>query len=274
MVMKNEGSIKIILAVLVVILLFAAYIKFKTTNDIQVDTDEFGRVVDKVKENPKDEDVLRELDESGQPFSPTEHTFELPESRIEGRLLPTENYSLGKLSFKYPPILEIASTGTNSVSLKHTIDSPEHSDFCNLKDATPSNLKTIDDFDVKIQIIDKPIVQVFKEDLFDYQGISFFNKYIVDDEITNYDDFIKGVITSVGQGFEYRVAVEGCGQDVYVVELEDEVTLVFYRQLIPYLNPNSVTNSETYLSLDGVILPEDEDRVFKTLLASIKYNVR
>lgn len=269
----SQGKVvQIVLIVIVVFLVFVAYAQWQLAiPGEQKEVDEFGRIVGDIKENKDDQEVLDDLERAGSPFEYDDTEFSREGTQTDPEFLPTENYTLEGVSFKYPPILTLSREG-DGLRLSHTVVSPEHSDFCDLRDGTPEKLATIDDVAFSLEVYDRSIVDIFKQDIYPNFPEDFYAERIANSRIIPDGTDIYALKTPAGNGFTTSMGVEGCGRHFYVVSLEKEKTLVIEREYIPYLNSSVFPEAETYLDIVGVIDPATEEKLVKTLLGSLQYN--
>lgn len=269
---NTKGFIREVVLLVVVLILIMGLTgwNLKEKTEEKRELEEVGRVVEGMKTNPDDEELLRDLAREGNPFIYNPEVYERKQTGTDLNLLPTKSFSFDGVSFKYPPILSLNSTSDSSVSIKHTISSPPHTDFCDLSGRTSENLETVDDFSVSMRINNYGLVDAIRNDVFKGRE-DFFNEFVIDENnrIITEEGFISAYRFTEGNGYLIESGAEGCGTNTYVIPLEKEKTLIVEREIIPYTNYDGI--KEKYLVLPGVIDREKEEYLFHLILQSIQH---
>jgi hypothetical protein len=71
-------------------------------------------------------------------------------------------------------------------------------------------------------------------------------------------------------GFKVSPGVEGCGENIYYLTISSTKTLVIHDNFVSELNSISA-DTKTYLSLPGIITPNQKEVIFSRILSSIKF---
>ncbi len=154
---------------------------------------------------------------------------------------------------RYPSIFSIQDKPriefgqeTKSIHLSHSVPY-KHQNPCDFKGDpldSESSLKDIVDFDILLEIKDPKTVPIKDGD---------------------------SRLVSIGSlnGYTVWMGVEGCGYLDYYFPLSSDKMLVVRRSLITELS-GSITNSEEYLKVPGIIQPKDEDKFFRAIISSFK----
>lgn len=79
--------------------------------------------------------------------------------------------------------------------------------------------------------------------------------------------YIEEVTIGKYKGYAVTSQVEGCGNTTYYIPLDKE-TLVFKRKIISELSP-LYSNYSAARKIPGVIKPDEEEEIFRSLIASI-----
>ncbi|MEI6420505.1 MAG: hypothetical protein WCO30_02615, partial [bacterium] len=155
-----------------------------------------------------------------------------------------------KYSIKYPNYLTLKESKDGFV-LGHSIVS-KHPNACDFKgDSKP--LENLTDFNVSFNVINKSV-----KDLVD--GSSYPGwKYV------SSNPFSSGDI----KGYKIMSGIEGCGTYDYYLSISPSKTLLIKRLLITELG-SSVLDKEKYLSLPGVIKPNQEEELFNKILSTFR----
>ena len=72
-------------------------------------------------------------------------------------------------------------------------------------------------------------------------------------------------------GYKLNSGIEGCGTYTYYLALPDEIVIIITRPYSPELVKGMLTDEwhNKYISIEGVILPEEADRIFDGILETM-----
>jgi len=81
-------------------------------------------------------------------------------------------------------------------------------------------------------------------------------------------------INHSNSGYKLHSGIEGCGTYTYYLAFRDEIVIVIVitRPYSPELVKGMLTDEwhNKYISIEGVILPEEADRIFEEILGTMK----
>ena len=166
-----------------------------------------------------------------------------------------KTYSGAAFSFRYPPNM-ILKIKNNQVELTHKVKF-RHTDPCDANDK-PQKLDRLEDFSLTFTV-EKLSVNV-KTGEVTKEGWEATSEGLID--------------TGNLQGDVMLNTVEGCGQYVYSFPAKGGKILKIERLQISLFNPTSFQygDDKKALKMKNVIKPEQEKRIFKTIIESIKIN--
>lgn len=237
-----------------VALIFVLYVLVYNDSETEV-VDEFGRVISEDDVNRGVEDPGIRVDDSGT------GTFTREKKDVDENLLPTRRAVIGSTSFVYPPILSYELLSTTTARLFHQTPSPEHRDYCDLKNDYPAKSSSIYDVDFGVEIYEQSVKDVIKTSFEHLSDLAL-------------DENGKIILEKVPLHAKYPVyfvtiGAEGCGQHIYFVQLGQNKTFVIKRAYIPYLNALDATSTAEYMNLPGVIVPDQEEWLVHTIIGGI-----
>jgi hypothetical protein len=153
-------------------------------------------------------------------------------------------------TFRYPQNLVLSREG-NGLKLRHSIKY-KHLDPCDYSDNTKS-LPRLVDFELGLEVVNE--------------------RTSIDPDLkqSNDGDFGGTTIGHLKGEFE-RISVEGCGEYRYRFPLAGDRTLIVRREIIGIFSPTAqkFVDKKTVLKQPGVIKPEEEERLFKAILSTLK----
>ncbi len=202
----------------------------------------------------------------------------------------TARAQIGYYNFTYPTILTLTKdggfedgTGVNdTITLTHSIPY-KHTDPCDFK-GDKAQLENLTDFKISMRIFNTDIKTMMQENEGSYIMDNFFNGDIPVTALDADGSPISEYESSIAQtgslpkdsskessliGYRVTSGVEGCGRDNFYFPMSAEQTLFINRPFVSEFSP-IVSDGQKYLSLDGVIKPEEADKIFNDLLSSIK----
>lgn len=165
-----------------------------------------------------------------------------------------KTYSDATFSFRYPPDL-ILKLKNDQIELSHKVRF-RHTDPCDANDK-PQKLNQLEDFNV-IFTVEKPSVNAETNEV-TREGWETTSEGSID--------------TGNLQGNVMLNTAEGCGQYVYSFPAKSGKNLKIERLQISLFNPTSFQygDNKRALKMKNVIKPEQEKRLFKTIIESIKF---
>lgn len=163
-----------------------------------------------------------------------------------------KKYSDSSFSFDYPEMISVKKEG-ETVTLDHSI-AYKHPNPCDFKgDAPPS--EKITDFNVSIKIVNKsPKDFIQSNEWPDWDWVS-------------QNPFKFGSLS----GFKVSPGVEGCGEDIYYLTISSNKTLVITQPFVTEFT-GAIGDSQSYLSLPGIIPPNQAEVFFTKIVSSLKVN--
>lgn len=166
--------------------------------------------------------------------------------------------------FRYSADTLRLSEEEGGVLLSHSI-LYEHQDPCEFRDNI-APLKELTDFKVAIQVLNKSLKEAVMAKEGDYLASNFVSETELKLSPNFIDEFSIGSLT----GYRITTGVEGCGQYTYYFPLTAKKTLVVNRSFITEFNP-IILDYEKYLNLPGIIVPQEEEKLFNQILSSFKF---
>lgn len=271
---RPKGFVKEIVLLIVVAVLITGLTGWHIRKEKDADKvpEITGRVIENIKTNPEDVELLKDLAREGNPFVYEPVTYERTQRSIDLKLQPTNTFKISGITFKYAPILTVEKTSTTSLRIFHKVDSPEHADFCDLSGKNKELNSEIEDFSARLRVQELSVTDTLKQDIFKGQSQEFFEALFDQyGRVILQDGFISEFKTSIGKGYIIQLSVEGCGNTTYVLPVAKDRTVVVERDIIPYLNP-LFSEYEEYLAITGVIDPPKEEYLFSLIFQSINYH--
>ncbi len=161
-----------------------------------------------------------------------------------------KNYSDAYLSFDYSPLISVKKAG-ETISLSHSI-AYKHPDPCDFIGDAPQ-LQKLSDFDVSIKIVDQNLKDFVQSS--DYPGWNYVsaNPYKL----------------GSWSGYKIMNGIERCGSVVYYLTISPTRTLIIDSAIITEFEP-IIGDHQTYLSLPGIITPNQAGDVLSRILTSLK----
>lgn len=166
-------------------------------------------------------------------------------------------------TIEYSPKLKVLEA-QDSVVLNHSVAFP-NTGACDMKgDSTV--YPNLDDFNVTIKILPKPLVESVKQqspympaENFDYDTLKTIPGFI--------DSYQAGSL----KGYAIYEGAEGCGHTIYYFPLSSLTTLVVTRDMVQLFSTAVTGEAKSrLLNTPGVIPPEEADRLFNQVLTTFK----
>ena len=172
------------------------------------------------------------------------------------------------LEFYYPEnILSIDYSIEDILAFEHSVPCyhPDHCDF--IGDGRPPLDKLVD-LKFTIQVYKSDLKTVLKSKVSDYILTNFFKN----DSLVISKGFIEKKQIGNLNGYKLNSSIEGCGTYTYYLALPDETVIIITRPYSPELVKGMLTDEwhNKYISIEGVILPEEADRIFEEILGTMK----
>jgi len=165
---------------------------------------------------------------------------------------------------QYPEgIIAISEIGPRIV-LAHAIPLV-HPDYCDFRGDAPP-LRTLTDFEVSIEVVSRSLREAVIANESDY----LVSGFLVDDRLRIEPDFIDEVSIGSLKGYRITMGVEGCGEYTYYFPLTPRNVLVVKRTFVTEFKP-IIANYEEYLKLAGIIPPDEEERLFNSILSTFRF---
>lgn len=173
-----------------------------------------------------------------------------------------KTYRGSSFEFQYPFNLNLYSQ-EKTIRLTHSVPY-RHTDPCDMRDGAKP-LDEITDFDVSIEYFNKNLGDTAR---------SIIPQQLIADYIKgNSFRITPGVVDEykIGnlKGYKITNGVEGCGVYNYYIPLSTNKTLYISRSFVPEFNAIN-TEYQKYLSVPGIIPPEQEENIFNSILSSFK----
>ncbi len=168
------------------------------------------------------------------------------------------------LSFDYPKLLTFEGNEQTGIILSHKVQYP-HQDPCDFSEGV-QELEYITDFKTEIKVFS----QTLEEVIINSQNSSFVQDNLIQGELQISPGFIDEIQNGDLSGYRVTQGVEGCGKYDYYYSKNGQI-LHFVRYFIPELNPIN-SNSQEYLSIEGIIHPEQETQIFDQIISSVELN--
>jgi len=159
-----------------------------------------------------------------------------------------KTYSDGVISFEYPSVLSVQKKG-NVVTLDHSLAYTHHS-ACDFKGDAPA-LDRFTDFSLSFEVVDvsvKKYIELAGWPDWEYVAANPFRS----------DSF---------SGFKISPGVEGCGEDIYYLELSSGKTLIIKH---PFVAELTTGDAQRYLGLPGVLLPNKSKEFVSHIITSLR----
>ncbi len=157
-------------------------------------------------------------------------------------------------------------------SISHSLDY-SHTNVCDFKGGPngPEQLDTFTDFAVTIQHDPRSIREIFQNEYTYYYEKDFIlEDGRIDVANTHFEEALFDNLT----GYKSMEGVEGCGHYLYIFPVA-EGTIVVKRKIITELNFLQQFAIDEYLSIPGVITPEEEEGLFNDIMNGVyRVNVR
>jgi hypothetical protein len=174
------------------------------------------------------------------------------------RTWKTYQYRSSGITFRYPQNLVLSQEGSR-IKLRHSIKF-KHLDSCDYSD----NIKPLSrlvDFDVSFELV--------RKDNDNNRQSDESNEHSTATPDTA--DYGSITIGSLKGEFE-RLSVEGCGEYRYRFPLAGDQILVVQREIIGIFSPTAqkFVDEQIVLKQPGIISPEQEERLFNTILSTFK----
>lgn len=172
------------------------------------------------------------------------------------------------ISFTYPKSLS-ASTTANTVRLHHEVPF-EHHDYCDFKGEGTTTVPTLTDFEVKMSVSYKNLVDTMKTESPYIPAENFVNGTVVESP-----GFIDSVTfgSSKEKGYKIFEGAEGCGFTVYYLPLGSNKTLVLKDTFVTVFSGAIDVNEEVRaMETEGVISKRNHDEILNSILQSVKAN--
>jgi len=196
------------------------------------------------------------------PAENTDLTQSAPANDNQNKNLKT--YRGSSFEFQYPSNISLVSKG-ETVTLAHAVPY-RHTDLCDMRDGARP-LDKITDFDVALQLYKKSLNETVRANIPENMIQDYFQGNSIKVSPGFIDDFKSGNL----KGYKITEGVEGCGVYKYYLPLSANATLYLARSFVPEFNPIN-TEYQKYLNVPGVIPPEQEEKIFQSILSSFKIN--
>ncbi len=170
------------------------------------------------------------------------------------------------LKFYYPSFILQLDTTNNELNFSHSIHY-KHPYPCNFTEVEMDSVNEITDLAFTIQSFKTNLKGVVKNILSDY----FMKIYFSSDTLKTDEGFINKIKLGKQQWYKIEMGAEGCGQYLFVCPVNEKLTL---QIRMPYASDcnfglyNQWTNPD-YLSLKGLMLPTQSQKIFYKILESI-----
>lgn len=202
----------------------------------------------------------------------------------------TAKAQIGYYNFIYPTTLTLTKNGgfedgtgvNDSITLTHSIPY-KHTDPCDFK-GDKAQLENLTDFKISMRMFNTDLKTVMQENEGSYVMDNFFKGDIPVTALDADGSPISEYESSIAQtgslpkdsskessliGYKVTSGVEGCGRDNFYFPMSEQQTLFINRPFISEFS-SIVTDGQKYLNLEGVIKPEEADKIFNNILSSIK----
>lgn len=241
---------KIVLATIVVfaILVAVGMMYFDGTSSV---SERFGRVVsdERVDTGVEAPDLVET--EKGE--------YGRVEREVDSDFLPTRRVSLLGVSLVYPPVLSLEKPDDTTLRLYHTVPSPQHEDFCDLRGPSQKS-SSLTDFELTVTAHPLSIAETIRTEY------DFLDEYVDEKDKVSLELFANGSDHKV---YYYTHGAEGCGMHYYFIQARREVTLVLERPYVPYLDTGIFPDAGEYRKLPDVILPIQADTLVSLIIDGI-----
>ncbi|MDQ6985874.1 MAG: hypothetical protein Q9M91_00270 [Candidatus Dojkabacteria bacterium] len=171
------------------------------------------------------------------------------------------------LSFNvtYTSNLELSVGSMDNATIMHSVYYP-HQNVCEMRDYDYREIENI--VDVRFDIIRSRYEIYASAEL--YAPILTDNNYISEaGEVTLVPGFIEEYSTGTMTGYSIYTGAEGCGEYTYLFPIDENNTLIITRLQVGEFGYAAGDLAEEYMSVDGVVLPEEEERLFNEIVESI-----
>lgn len=164
---------------------------------------------------------------------------------------------------KYPENLITVSEVGDTIVMTHSVPL-EHNDPCDFRGDAPP-LRTLTDFEVSIEVASKNLRETIIGNESDY----LVSKFLLDNTLKVEPGFIDEINIGSLTGYRITSGVEGCGEYGYYFPVSSNKTLIVIRSFITELKPITPGHEE-YLTVPGVISPEEEEGLFNQILSTFR----
>ena len=171
---------------------------------------------------------------------------------------------LAEYEFRYPAGLKFELHYNTGFLLYHSIPF-EHNNPCVFSDEPAPPLKELYDFRIQFWVYDRDL----KSAVTVGEGPASQN-LLIDDSLKIMPGYVDTIRIGSFKGFRITSGVEGCGHFNYYFPLNKSQTLVIKRYHITELNP-IVSNYREFRRLPGVILPDEEEYLFKRIISTFRF---
>lgn len=171
--------------------------------------------------------------------------------------------SLG-ITFTYPKVLTASST-SGVITLHHEVPFVHH-DYCDFRGEGNTTLNNLTDFNVKIHVVNKGLVETMKTESPYIPQENYVNGKVVPSP-----GFIDSYKVGELEGFRIFEGAEGCGHTIYYLKVTESKTLVVVNDLITVFTGAIDQESESAAeAVPGVINKEKAEAYFESILSSLK----
>ena len=163
--------------------------------------------------------------------------------------------------FKHPTNFTIKDDA-KGVSVGHGVPYT-HSDPCDFRDGSQI-LNEVVDFNATLKIFNGNIESAVKANYASPKDI------IENGQFKLSPDFVDTYSAGSLNGYRFKIGAEGCGLNTYYFVLDNTHTLVVSQLVTPERTP-LISDYEKFLSLPGIIKPEDKEKIFNQILSTFKF---
>ena len=184
-------------------------------------------------------------------------------SNVDPTISVYNNANLG-MSFSYPKILTL-SEASGEITLHHEV-SFVHRDFCDFKGEGTTTMPTLTDFNVKLHIVNKNIVDTMRAESPYIPAENFVN-----DNIITSPGFIDSFQSGNLKGFKIFEGAEGCGQTIYYLKVTNSKTIVIRNDLITvFTGAIDAQNEAAAEAVPNVINKQKSEVIFNSIIETLK----
>jgi len=138
-----------------------------------------------------------------------------------------------------------------------------HNDTCDMSGETLI-LNEVVDFNATIQVFNGNLESAVNA------TYTFSDDILENGQFKLSPSFVDAYSVASLNGHRVNIGVEGCGVNIYYFPLDVFRTLVINQEFSPSRTP-LILDYEKFLSLPGIISPEDEEKIFDQILSTFKF---